>query len=190
MGAAAEVQTTETLGAEALFRAHASFVAGFLVRLGVRHADLDDLMQEVFMVVHRRGGFRPGPARPTTWLARIAIRIAMAHRRTRIRHWGEFDEDAVALAVGSEPSPDSQAEAAESLSIVQRALDSLDVERRALFVLFEIDGESCDEIAAGLGIPVGTVYSRLHAARRDFQKAYAKLAGRVQTPAQQAGAWR
>jgi RNA polymerase sigma-70 factor (ECF subfamily) len=57
-------------------------------------------------------------------------------------------------------------------------------------VLFEIEGESCDDIAAGLGIPVGTVYSRLHAARRDFQKAFAKLAGRVQTPRQQAGALR
>ena len=45
---------------------------------------------------------------------------------------------------------------------MQRALDTVDVERRALFVLFEIEGESCDDIAAGLGIPVGTVYSRLH----------------------------
>ena len=48
MASPAELQTTETIGAEALFRAHASFVAGFLVRLGVRPADLDDLMQEVF----------------------------------------------------------------------------------------------------------------------------------------------
>ena len=190
MASPTEVQTTETIGAEALFRAHASFVAGFLVRLGVRPADLDDLMQEVFVVAHRRGGFQPGPARPTTWLARIAIRVAMAHRRTRMRQWGELDEDAVLAAVGSDPSPQAQAEASESLSIVQRALDTLDVERRALFVLFEIEGESCDDIAAGLGIPVGTVYSRLHAARRDFQKAFAKLSGRVQTPRQQAGALR
>jgi RNA polymerase sigma-70 factor (ECF subfamily) len=190
MSALAEVQTTETIGAEALFRAHASFVAGFLVRLGVRNADLDDLVQEVFVVAHRRGGFQPGPARPTTWLARIAIRVTMAHRRTRTRHWGELDEDAVSTAVDADPSPDSQAETAESLSIVQRALDSLDVERRALFILFEIEEESCDEIAAGLGIPVGTVYSRLHAARRDFQRVYAKLIGRVQAPTQQPGAWR
>ncbi len=188
MGAPAEAQTPETIGDEALFRAHAPFVAGFLVRLGVRPSDLDDLMQEVFVVAHRRGGFQPGPARPTTWLARIAIRVAMAHRRTRTRHWGELDEDAVSLAVGSEPSPHAQAEAAESLSIVQRALESLDVERRALFVLFEIEGESCDDIAAGLGIPVGTVYSRLHAARRDL--AYAKLTGRVQASRQQPGVWR
>jgi RNA polymerase sigma-70 factor (ECF subfamily) len=190
MGTAAEVETSGTLDAEALFRAHAPFVAGFLVRLGVRQADLDDLMQEVFVVAHRRGGFVPGPARPTTWLARIAIRIAMAHRRTRTRHWGELDEEAVAAAADGDPSPQAQAEATESLTIVQQALESLDVERRALFVLFEIEEESCDEIAAGLGIPVGTVYSRLHAARRDFQKAYTKLSGRVQAPAHQVGAMR
>src|SRR5215831_16231257 len=124
MAATAELPTTETIGAEALFRAHASFVAGFLVRLGVRPADLDDLMQEVFMVAHRRGGFVPGPARPTTWLARIAIRIAMAHRRTRTRQWGELDEEAVAAASGSDPNPQAQAETTESLTIVQQALES------------------------------------------------------------------
>jgi len=59
-----------------------------------------------------------------------------------------------------------------------------------VFVMFEIDGLSCDEIAATIGVPVGTVYSRLHAARRDFQKAYAKLTGRVQAPRQQPGVWR
>src|SRR4051794_31487691 len=190
MGAAAEVETPGTLDAEALFRAHAPFVAGFLVRLGVRQSELDDLMQEVFVVAHRRGGFVPGPARPTTWLARIAIRIAMAHRRTRTRQWGELDEEAVAAAAGGDPSPQARAEATESLSIVQQALESLDVERRALFVLFEIEEESCDEIAAGLGIPVGTVYSRLHAARRDFQKAFSKLSGRVQAPGHQVGVMR
>src|SRR4051812_44861141 len=179
MGAAAEVETPGTLDAEALFRAHAPFVAGFLVRLGVRQSELDDLMQEVFVVAHRRGGFVPGPARPTTWLARIAIRIALAYRRTRRKQRTELNEEALTWAQSQAPSPQAQFETTESLSIVQRALDSLEVERRALFVLFEIEGESCDDIASGLGIPVGTVYSRLHAARREFQKAYDKLAVRA-----------
>jgi len=146
-------------------------------------------MQEVFIVAHRRGGFIPGPARPTTWLARIAIRVALAHRRTRRKQRTELNEEALSWAQSSAPSPQAQFETTESLSIVQRALDSLEVERRALFVLFEIEGESCDDIAAGLGIPVGTVYSRLHAARREFQKAYDKLAVRAEKPAQP-GVWR
>src|SRR5437899_5262126 len=122
MASPAELQTTETIGAEALFRAHASFVAGFLVRLGVRPADLDDLMQEVFIVAHRRGGFIPGPARPTTWLARIAIRVALAYRRTRRKQRTELNEEAVSWAQSSAPSPQAQFETTESLSIVQRAL--------------------------------------------------------------------
>ena len=87
------------------------------------------------------------------------------------------------------PSPQAQFETTESLSIVQRALESLEVERRGLFILFEIEGDLCDDIAAGLGIPVGTVYSRLHAARREFQKAYDRLAVRAEKSVQP-GAWR
>jgi RNA polymerase sigma-70 factor, ECF subfamily len=189
VAAQVEIASSEPIGAETLFREHASFVAGFLVRLGVHHEDLDDLMQEVFIVAHRRGGFVPGPARPTTWLARIAIRVALAYRRTRRKQRTELNEEALTWAESAAPSPHTQVETSESLSIVQRALDSLEVERRALFVLFEIEGESCDDIAAGLGIPVGTVYSRLHAARREFQKAYDKLAVRAEKPAQP-GVWR
>ena len=62
----------------------------------------------------------PDDADALIWLARIAIRVAMAHRRTRMRQWGELDEDAVLSAVGSDPSPQAQAEAAESLSICRR----------------------------------------------------------------------
>jgi RNA polymerase sigma-70 factor (ECF subfamily) len=50
-------------------------------------------------------------------------------------------------------------------------LDRMDLEKRALFVMFEIDELSCDAIAEMLSIPIGTVYSRLHAARRDFERA-------------------
>jgi len=58
---------------------------------------------------------------------------------------------------------------------VQRALDTLDLEHCAAFVLYEFAGESCEAIAASLSIPVGTVYSRLHHARRRFEQAYAAL---------------
>src|SRR5690348_15373536 len=76
------------LDAEALFRQHAPFVARVLYRLGVKPAALDDLVQEVFLLVHRTGGFVPGAAAPTTYLAGIASRLAANHRRkerTRFR---------------------------------------------------------------------------------------------------------
>jgi len=160
------------LGAEELFRQHASFVAGFMVRLGLPRGEVDDAVQEVFIVAHRRGGYAPGPARPTTWLAEIALYVASTSKRSQRRRHAEADDDAVSRAVSEANSPFDAAVHAQALTRVQQALDALDLDRRAVFVLFELEGESCDEIAAGLGIPVGTVYSRLHAARREFQRTY------------------
>ena len=71
----------ERIGVEDLFRAHASFVAAFLGRLGTPAAEIDDLVQEVFLVVHRKGGYEMGPAQPRSWLGAIAIRVASSRRR-------------------------------------------------------------------------------------------------------------
>ena len=161
--------------AEALFRAHARFVAGFVTRLGVRGEEVDDVVQEVFLTAHRRGGFEPGPAKPTTWLAEIAVRVVSTQRRTQRRRKTEQDDRALEAAVSGAGSPHENAEQRQALARVDRALQSIDVDRRAVFVLFEIEGEPCDAIAAGLGVPVGTVHSRLHTARREFAEAHARL---------------
>lgn len=164
----------EPLSAEALFRAHAGFVASFLRRLGVASADVDDLTQEVFVVAHRKGGFIPGTGQPRSWLAAIAVRIASTHRRSRSRRHEDGGAD---LDVERSPSPDpAQAlESRRALLRVQRALDTLSLEDRATFVLFELDGWPCDAIATAFGIPVGTAYSRLHNARKRFAEAHARL---------------
>jgi RNA polymerase sigma-70 factor (ECF subfamily) len=160
------------LGARDLFVAHGAFVARFLSRLGIRASDLDDLVQEVFLVAHRQGGFTEDGGRATTWLAHIAIRVASNARRTLRRRPERQDDDAVVNHAAAGADPLQSAEVSESLARVQRALASLDLEPRALFVLFEVEGESCEAIARGLRIPVGTVYSRLHTARKDFLRAY------------------
>lgn len=163
------------LSAEELFRRHASFIAGFVMRLGIAREEIDDVVQEVFLTAHRKGGYAPGPARPTTWLAEIALRVVSTHRRTQRRRRVSPDEAAVERAVASGATPFEAAARAQALARVETALAGIDVDRRAVFVLYEIEGESCDSIAHGLRIPLGTVYSRLHAARRDFQKAYRRL---------------
>jgi len=159
-----------------LFREHAPFVARFAARLGVPHDEVDDLVQEVFLTVHRRGGFQPEQASATTWLADIAVRITSTRRRTKRRNRVVSDEDVLRAAVSSELSPLDHAELRIELEKAERALDSLDLERRAIFVLYELEGQSCEAIAAGLSVPVGTVYSRLHAARKSFRAAFASLA--------------
>jgi RNA polymerase sigma-70 factor (ECF subfamily) len=165
---------TGAIQAEALFRAHAPFVAGFLHRLGVPHADVDDVVQEVFLVAHRKGGFVPGEGQPRTWLAAIAIRLARSSHRSRSRRREDADERALSVITAAD-SPEETVQHRGALARVQTALETLDLEHRAAFVLYELEGESCEHIAGSLGVPVGTVYSRLHHARRRFQDAYEKL---------------
>lgn len=165
--------------AASLFREHASFVANFLHRLGVGPTDIDDLVQDVFLVAHRRGGFiEDGRARPTTWLAEISIRVASVSRRSRRRSREQPDQDTVVDAHSRDVDPARAAEASQALDRVQAALDSLDPERRAIFILFELEGEPCQSIANAFGIPVGTVYSRLHKARQQFKDAHARMGER------------
>lgn len=169
----------EHLDAEALYRAHATFVARFLMRIGAPGSDVPDLVQEVFLVAHRRGGFTMGRAKPTTWLAEIAFRVASDRRRKTQRRLEDSNAEVVALApaVAASGSPGQKAEARQALARVQHVLDTLTPQKRAVFVLYELEGQSCDAIAAALGVPVGTVYSRLHSARREFSKGHAALEG-------------
>lgn len=163
------------LDAEALYRAHSEFVARFLLKLGVAGQDVQDLLQEVFLVAHRRGGFIMGPAKPTTWLAEIAFRVASDRRKKTKRKPEDADTETISLLPAAGATPGDAAEARQALARVQRALDALTPDKRVVFVLFELEGESCDAIARGLGIPVGTVYSRLHAARREFSRVHQQL---------------
>jgi len=170
--------TVEDLGE--LYHANAAFVARFIASIGAPRSDIEDLVQEVFLVAHRRGGYRAQGAKPTTWLAAIAWRIVGTHRRGLRRRDGllttgegaEAHREAVA-----DGAPDAFARQAakEQLSDVQRALATLDPEQAAVFVLFEIEQHTCAEIAETLGLPVGTVHSRLHYARSAFNESFARI---------------
>jgi RNA polymerase sigma-70 factor, ECF subfamily len=173
----------ERIDAESLFRVHAGFIASFLLRLGVARVELDDMVQEVFLLAHRKGGYMPGPAKPRTWLCAIALRMARQGRRVASTRRVRLDEQAVLEAASGAGDPAHALEMQELLSRVGLALESLDLEHRLAFLLYEVEGESCPEIAAVAGVPVGTIYSRLHHARRRFHAAYAELpAGPVLPP--------
>jgi RNA polymerase sigma-70 factor (ECF subfamily) len=139
---------------------------------------MEDLVQEVFLVAHRRGGFVPGPARPTTWLAEIALRVWANARRARKRKPEQLTGSDIEDHAGRTPTPEDEAATRTALERVQRCLEVLDDDHRAVFVLFELHGESCDDIAAALGVPVGTVHSRLYYARRRFRAAWDRLSSR------------
>ncbi|MFO0592663.1 MAG: sigma-70 family RNA polymerase sigma factor [Polyangiaceae bacterium] len=150
--------------------AHADFVFRSLQRLGVRPADLDDVFQEVFLVVHRRLSTYDGSSALTTWLFGVCLRVAAAHRRRAwFRREVPTDADTEREAPASE-RPDEAVAAREAQAIVRRVLDRMDLDRRAVFVMFELDQMPSEEIATILGVPVGTVWSRLSAARKQFEK--------------------
>jgi RNA polymerase sigma-70 factor, ECF subfamily len=166
------VPSQDAITAEALYRAHARFVAAFARRLGIPEAELEDVVQEVFIIAHRKGGYAPGKATPRSWLGAITLRVASQARRTRRRRREASQADALASLQSPAGSPHHVTEARDSLARVQAALERLDMSHRAVFVMFEIEGERCEDIARALNVPVGTVYSRLHKARARFRSAY------------------
>ena len=155
---------------------HADFVWRTLQRLGVRSADLEDALQEVFIVVHRRLHTFDSTARLSTWLFGICLRVAAAHRRRAHLRREETTSDVAERADESRSNnPEVMAAASEDRRRVEEALDRLVPERRVVFVMFEIEGMAAGEIAAELGVPVGTIYSRLSTARAEFVKAVERL---------------
>jgi RNA polymerase sigma-70 factor (ECF subfamily) len=179
-GASAELSSP--LGVEAIHAAHADFVWASLQRLGVRDADLPDLLQEVFIVVHRRLDSFDGSSKLTTWLFGIAMRVAAGHRRRahvrRERATEEIPETAEAHGRAEPVSAEEAAALAEARETLAEILDEMDLERRAVFTMFEVEEMSCEEIAEIVGVPVGTVYSRLHKARKEFEAALARRRAR------------
>jgi RNA polymerase sigma-70 factor, ECF subfamily len=161
-----------------LFRRHAPFVARLLLRLGVPSREIDDVVQQVFVVVHKNGGYVHGPATPTSYLGAIAVKAASSARRRdgtqRSRHVGYSPE----LLASSGPDPVTLLEVRRELMQLQAALDEMDPELRAVLVLTELEGESCASIAASQGIPVGTVYWRAHRARKQFRRIARRLTER------------
>jgi RNA polymerase sigma-70 factor, ECF subfamily len=152
-----------------IFDANAGYVAASLGRLGIAPGDRDDLVSEIFVRVHRElGTYDPDrPLRP--WLFAFAARVASEHRRLA-RHRREVLGE-VADVPSTAPAPDRILENDEAKRLVNDALDTLDLDKRAVFVLHDLDETPVPEIARVLGIAEGTAYSRLRAARAEFTAA-------------------
>jgi RNA polymerase sigma-70 factor, ECF subfamily len=156
---------------------HGDFVWRTLYRMGVRSPHVEDVYQEVFLVVHRRLRTFSGQCALTTWLYEICFRVAAGYRRKAyfkreelVGDWSEMD------AVSSpNPSPEGNLVTARRAKQLERILDTLPLEYRVVFVMFEVEGMTTEAIAESLGAPLGTVYSRLYRARKRFARAVARL---------------
>jgi RNA polymerase sigma-70 factor (ECF subfamily) len=153
-----------------VFREHGAYVWRALRRLGVAPADADDAVQEVFVVVYRKLGEYEGRSQMRTWLYGIAVRVAAAQRRkSHVRHEVP-KEDPVEPDVAAGADPEAEVSDREALAMLDRALDALDDDKRAVFVLYEVEGLEMPEVAEALGCPLQTAYSRLNAARKEVER--------------------
>jgi RNA polymerase sigma-70 factor, ECF subfamily len=163
LGAPPLVSLERSIDLATVFREHGPFVHRVLHRLGVHPADVDDAFQEVFVVIHRRlPDFEPDAAvRP--WVYGICARVASRQRRRRSTSREVGSEEA------SEPvdptTPIDSITAKQAREVLSVILDQIDDDKRAVYVLHELEELSIPEIAQSLDCPAQTAYSRLRAAR-------------------------
>jgi len=153
-----------------VFEREIPFVLRALRRLGVREADLSDVAQELFVVVHDRIGEVHTPESLRPWLSAFCLRFAANYRRLA-RHRGESLDEAVL------PAQASFGDAAHARDLVLRALDQLDFDQRTALVLHDLEGLPAPDIASLTGVPLNTVYSRIRLARKQFRAHVARMTG-------------
>ena len=162
-----------SLSLDAIYDEHFNFVWRSLHRLGVPPDGVDDALQEVFLAVHRRLADFEHRSTLRTWLFGIALRVARDHARKRQKH-GALRELDPEIEDESAASPLENAARSEARDLLYSLLAELEEDKRAAFILADIEGMSVPEIATGLGVNVNTLTSRLRVARREFEAALAR----------------
>jgi RNA polymerase sigma-70 factor (ECF subfamily) len=162
-----------------------AFVWRNLHRLGVAPEAVRDAAQDVFLVVHKRIDSYDGSAAVKTWLFAITMRVASQYRRSARRAAARAvsqpqtpESDPLDRAISPQPNPFEELEAREANRLLLELLDELDDERRAVFVLTELEQMSAPEIAEALGVNLNTVYGRLRTARQQFNQALTRFRAR------------
>lgn len=144
-------------------------------RLGVLPSALDDVVQEVFVAVHRQLDQFEGRCAVKTWVFGILLRVVGNYRRTRRRKGAALATSSVVgdpdALVADDAGPLEQVRQREAARVVRELLETLPEAQAAVFVMSQIEGMTAPEIAEATGTNLNTVYSRLSAAKRDFSKA-------------------
>jgi len=168
--------TREALAFEQVYASHFSHVCRWARALGGLDADLDDLAQEVFLVVRRRLHEFDGPSFGA-WLYGITRKTVSDYRRRAwFRRWlGGTTRSLDHATSQAQLTHQDRPERAEARRIVRQVLERMSPVRRTAFILFELEGYTGEEIAELQTVPVGTVYTRLHHARKDFARMAAAL---------------
>jgi RNA polymerase sigma-70 factor (ECF subfamily) len=161
-----------------IYDGYFAFVWRSARRLGAPALTVDDVVQETFVIAHRRLAEFEGRSSLKTWLFGIVLNVVRAHRRSLLaKHPHALRSEATTDLEGvrdAAPGPHEIATQAEAVRLVDQLLEALDEDKREVFVLAELEQMSAPEIATAIGVPVNTVYSRLRLARQEFAAAAAR----------------
>jgi RNA polymerase sigma-70 factor (ECF subfamily) len=162
---------------EAVYRQYFDFVWSSVRRLGVAAGALDDVVQEIFIVIHGRLHTLEKPDALRSWIYSIVRRTVSAYHRS------QRAKEISGVALAAEPdvrprpaTPFDRAEQNDKIKLLFSVLSQLDEPKREILMMAELDELTAPEIADILGIPLNTAYSRLRAARISFEEALARRA--------------
>lgn len=160
----------EPAAIEAFYRAFATTVLRWVIRLGGPGLDAEDVAHDVFTVALRKvSSYRTAHGSPSAWLFGITRRVvANARRRARFRRWVGLDSVPALEQPG--PGADARLDQLKRRRLVQEVLDGLSDAHREVLVLVDLESRTAPEVAEMVGISVGTVYSRVHHARKQFSE--------------------
>jgi RNA polymerase sigma-70 factor, ECF subfamily len=157
----------DTLAFEQLYLLYFGFTWRVLGHLGVPQHAIDDAVQELWLVVHRRLPAFEARSSLKTWLFGIALNVARNHRRAEDRRQRNLPDLAF---TGAPLDPELIREGREAWERVQRFLVTLDEQRRAIFVCNLLENLSANETAEATCVEVSTVYQRVRSLRQSFKQ--------------------
>jgi RNA polymerase sigma-70 factor (ECF subfamily) len=155
-----------------VYRDHYDFVWRTTRRMGVYPDAIEDAVHDVFVIVARRLHEFRGRSELRTWLFAITLRVVQHHRRAYQRHRRRVEAMALATGRAVDAGQQSQADARHRL---HHLLDGLDDDRRAVYVLVELERLTAPEAATMLEIPVRRVHTLVRLARRQLEKAVGRV---------------
>ncbi len=161
---------THEISFQEYYEAHADFVRRNAARLARRAADVEDIVQDVFVVAFKRRDAFEARCSPRTWLFGILRHILMHAGRRSSRRPSHDNADPDALPTSS-ARPDATIEQSRELDVLYLLLGELSPRTREVFALSELSELSAKEIAEALDTPLTTVHARLREARREFESA-------------------
>lgn len=160
--------STQTLDFSKVYAEHFDFVWRAARGLGVNPANIDDVVQEVFLIVHRKLDALENPEALRSWLFGIARRVCKDHRRSAARRGLHVELDQQ-RDVNPDRDPQAHAVGRQELRLVEKYVERLDEENRALFFLTLIEGLTIADAAKALNLNSNTTYSRVRVLRQDLQ---------------------